>query len=85
MDKIGCVVEQEDVVEDMDDLCYWGILLEFYVVVVYQCKIGCKVCKVNVVLQYFMFFFLFVNFDWEIVGDFDVQIFECKIVGEFGV
>lgn len=68
----------------MDDPRYWGTLLEPYVAVAYQQRTGCKVRKLNAVLQHPTLAFMLANIDREVVGDPDVQILECKTAGEFG-
>ena len=65
---------------------YWGNQLEPLIANYYQHKTGHKVRKVNAVLQHpdpdkqFML----ANLDYAVVGCDEVQILECKSVGEWG-
>ncbi|WP_298066509.1 YqaJ viral recombinase family protein, partial [uncultured Acinetobacter sp.] len=65
---------------------YWGNQLEPLIASYYQHKTGHKVRKVNAVLQHpdpdkqFML----ANLDYAVVGCDEVQILECKSVGEWG-
>lgn len=63
---------------------YWGTLLEPIVAGVYAHRTGCKVRRVNAVLQHPMHPFMRANLDREVVGSSDVQILECKTAGEHG-
>jgi putative phage-type endonuclease len=83
LEKTGRGAAKEETT-GMDDPCYWGTLLEPYVATAYQQKTGCKVRRVNAVLQHPTFNFMLANLDREVVGSPDVQILECKTAGEFG-
>nr|WP_206370912.1 YqaJ viral recombinase family protein [Solimonas marina] len=63
---------------------YWGSLLEPAVSVAYMQRTGCRVRRVNAVLQHPQHVFMLANLDREVVGNPDVQILECKTAGEFG-
>lgn len=83
LEKTGRAAVTEET-PSMDDPRYWGTLLEPYVAMAYQQKTGHKVRRVNAVLQHPTFNFMLANLDREIVGNPDVQVLECKTVGEFG-
>lgn len=59
---------------------YWGA----HVAQAYQRKTNRRVRKVNAVLQHPTFPFMLANIDREIIGSPEVQILECKTIGEFG-
>lgn len=65
---------------------YWGHQLEPLIAHYYQHKTGHKVRKVNAVLQHPDpdKHFMLANLDYSVVGCDEVQILECKSVGEWG-
>lgn len=65
---------------------YWGNQLEPLIADYYQHKTGHKVRRVNAVLQHpdEDKAFMLANLDYAVVGSDDVQILECKSVGEWG-
>ena len=65
---------------------YWGNQLEPLIANYYQHKTGHKVRKVNAVLQHPDpdKHFMLANLDYAVVGCNEVQILECKSVGEWG-
>ena len=65
---------------------YWGNQLEPLIANYYQHKTGHKVRKVNAVLQHpdLDKHFMLANLDYSVVGCDEVQILECKSVGEWG-
>ncbi|OYW70713.1 MAG: YqaJ-like viral recombinase, partial [Pseudomonadales bacterium 32-42-5] len=65
---------------------YWGNQLEPLIANYYQHKTGHKVRKVNAVLQHPDpdKHFMLANLDYSVVGCDEVQILECKSVGEWG-
>lgn len=66
---------------------YWGNQLEPLIAKYYQHKTGNKVRRVNAVLQHpdADKHFMLANLDYSISANEDVQILECKSVGEWGV
>ncbi|GAA5001362.1 YqaJ viral recombinase family protein [Acinetobacter puyangensis] len=66
---------------------YWGQQLEPLIARYYQHKTGHKVRKVNAVLQHANpdKSFMLANLDYAVVGSDDVQLLECKSIGEWGV
>jgi putative phage-type endonuclease len=83
MEKTGRVAPEAESL-GMDDPRYWGTMLEPFVAESYQQKTGCKVRRINAVLQHPTFNFMLANIDREVIGSPDVQILECKTAGEFG-
>lgn len=63
---------------------YWGTLLESIVASHYTKRTGCKVRRVNAVLQHPTEPWMLANIDREVVGSPDVQILECKTAGMNG-
>ena len=65
---------------------YWGNKLEPLIADYYQHKTGHKVRKVNAVLQHpdADKGFMLANLDYAVTGSDEVQILECKSVGEWG-
>jgi len=63
---------------------YWGTLLESIVASHYTRRTGCKVRRVNAVLQHPTEPWMLANIDREVVGSPDVQILECKTAGMHG-
>ena len=63
---------------------YWGTLLESIVASHYTKRTGCKVRRVNAVLQHPTEPWMLANIDREVVGSADVQILECKTAGMNG-
>lgn len=65
---------------------YWGQQLEPLIAEYYQRKTGNKVRRVNAVLQHVHEdkSFMLANLDYEVVGSDEVQILECKSVGQWG-
>ncbi|MFU8928120.1 YqaJ viral recombinase family protein [Acinetobacter puyangensis] len=66
---------------------YWGQQLEPLIARYYQQKTGHKIRRVNAVLQHADpdKSFMLANLDYSVVGSDDVQVLECKSVGEWGV
>lgn len=65
---------------------YWGKQLEPLIADYYRHKTGHKVRRVNAVLQHPEpeCSFMLANLDYAVVGSDEVQILECKSVGEWG-
>ncbi|HQV26315.1 MAG TPA: YqaJ viral recombinase family protein [Acinetobacter sp.] len=65
---------------------YWGNKLEPLIADYYRHKTGNKVRRVNAVLQHSDAdkYFMLANLDYAVVGSEEVQILECKSVGEWG-
>lgn len=63
---------------------YWGTLLEAIVASHYTKRTGCKVRRVNAVLQHPTEPWMLANIDREVIGSPDVQILECKTAGMNG-
>lgn len=72
--------------EDDSSPLYWGNILEPIVAAHYTKRTGRKVRRVNSVLQHpdpdkrWML----ANLDYQVVGDGEVQVLECKTAGEYG-
>ena len=66
---------------------YWGNQLELLIAEHYQHKTGNKVRRVNAVLQHpdEVLHFMLANLDYAVVGSDEVQILECKSVGQWGM
>ncbi len=66
---------------------YWGNQLEPLIAEHYQDKTGNKVRRVNAVLQHAdeEMHFMLANLDYAVVGSNEVQILECKSVGQWGM
>ncbi|OUY07436.1 YqaJ viral recombinase family protein [Acinetobacter populi] len=65
---------------------YWGHQLEPLIAQYYQQRTGHKVRRVNAVLQHADpdLFFMLANLDYRVVGSDEIQILECKSIGEWG-
>ena len=65
---------------------YWGNQLEPLIAEHYQDKTGNKVRRVNAVLQHGdeSLHFMLANLDYAVTGSDEVQILECKSVGQWG-
>lgn len=65
---------------------YWGHQLEPLIAQYYQKRTGHKVRRVNAVLQHAApdLSFMLANLDYAVVGHDEIQILECKSVGEWG-
>ena len=79
---------QQSIEEDSEGHAplYWGKRLEPLVAEFYSMHTNYKVRRVNAVLQHPDpdKHFMLANLDYSVVGDADVQILECKTVGEYG-
>ncbi|MCH4247041.1 MAG: YqaJ viral recombinase family protein [Acinetobacter populi] len=66
---------------------YWGQQLEPLIARYYQHKTGHKVRKVNAVLQHADTdkAFMLANLDYAVFGSDEVQVLECKSIGEWGM
>ena len=66
---------------------YWGNQLEPLIAEHYQDKTGNKVRRVNAVLQHADadLHFMLANLDYAVVGSDEVQVLECKSVGQWGM
>ena len=76
----------EQVQENSYSPLYWGQQLEPLIANYYQQKTGHKVRRVNAVLQHADDdkHFMLANLDYAVVGCDEVQLLECKSVGEWG-
>ena len=74
----------DDSDDSPSDAAYWGTVLEPIVADEYARRTGCKVRKVNAVLQHRDQPFMLANLDREVVGHNDGPgILECKTCGAF--
>ena len=76
----------EHVQENTYSPLYWGQQLEPLIADYYQHKTGNKVRRVNAVLQHpdADKQFMLANLDYSVVGSDEIQILECKSIGEWG-
>jgi len=70
--------------DDETSPMYWGTLLEPIVAAHYVRRTGCKVRRVNAVLQHPEYPWMLANIDREVMGHADVAILECKTAGIHG-
>ncbi len=70
--------------DDEESPMYWGTLLEPIVAAHYVRRTGCKVRRVNAVLQHPEYPWMLANIDREVLGHAEVSILECKTAGIHG-
>lgn len=84
MEKTGRCTEPEFDPES-DSPMYWGRVLEPIVARHYARRSGCRVRRVNAVLQHPQHPWMLANLDREVIGNAAVQILECKTTGPHGI
>lgn len=83
--KTGRMADQPEDNDQARAPMYWGNVLEPVVAKHYQQLTGRKVRRVNAILQHPEEPWMLANLDYRVVGSDEVQILECKTVGQYGV
>ena len=83
--KTGRMADQPEDSDQARAPMYWGNVLEPVVAKHYQQLTGRKVRRVNAILQHPEEPWMLANLDYRVVGSDDVQILECKTVGQYGL
>lgn len=85
--KTGRIAQSVDqTITDHYSPLYWGNQLEPLIAHYYRQKTGHRVHRVNAILQHPDpdYHFMLANLDYRVTGTQDIQILECKSVGEWG-